>query len=298
MPAELGISALPPHVMFLLDRSGSMMDTDFDLGDPSKTRWQVLYEGVEGIVGNGADADVAFGAKTFSTMGQGACGVSDAADITTALDNAASLLAAIPGPMAVVNGGTPTTLAVEKTMAIMDVNDSGGAPEFIFLITDGRIGCTDDTPEGDAQALADAVAILEDGVASLGVTTYVIGIAPSEFGPVMMQLEAMAVAGGAPNQGNESYYQADNADQLDAALAEVLADAKARNCAYGLEGTPMVPELATVTVSMTEYGLVQDCGSEDGFVYTDLDNTRIELCGAACAAVGEDPLSFTDNCAG
>jgi hypothetical protein len=281
------IVPVPPSVMFLLDRSGSMVDTGFDPLHPDKTRWQVLYEAVELVVGDGADAHIAFGAKTFSTQGQGACGVSDAPDVPIALHNADALLAGIPGPLVLVNGGTPTNLALEKTMAIMEFYEAGDSDKFIFLITDGRIGCLDaDNPNADDEALADAVALLDYGLTNHGITTYVIGIAPSIWGPIIPQLHEMAIAGGAPKPGSEAFYRADDAQQLADALADVVAESYGKSCLLDLEEAPFFPDYTKVEIGGTVYELVADCDNEDGFVYSKDDYTQIEVCGAACADLG------------
>ncbi len=277
------IAPIPPSVMFLLDRSGSMLEVGFDPNNPDKTRWNVLYEAVEAVVDEGADAQIAFGAKTFSTQGFGACGVSNTPDVPIAINNANNLLDGIPGPLAQVNGGTPTNLALETTMSIMELYDAGDSDKFIFLITDGRIGCLDgNNPNADDEALADAVAVLEDGFMNHDITTYVVGIAPSIFGPIIPQLEGMAIAGGAPKQGLEPFYRADDAQQLADALAQVVEDSYGKSCLLDLMDPPFFPEFTKVVVGNNVYELVNDCATEDGFVYTKDDFSQIELCGTAC----------------
>lgn len=281
-------SPVPPDVMFLLDRSGSMLEVGFDLQNPNKTRWQALYESVEAVVDDGADATIAFGAKTFSTQGFGQCGVSPQADVPIMLNNAALLLATIPGPMAQVNGGTPTNLGLEMTMDYMKQYEGIGGSKFIILITDGGIMCTMDA----AQSLADAVAVLEDGFQNFQITTYVVAIAASNFGnpsPVT-QLDTMAVAGGAPKMGlgGEDFYRADDAQQLADALAEVVENSYLTSCVINLEEAPFFPELTQVVVGGQSFELVADCELQDGFIYTNPENTQIKLCGTACDLLGID----------
>ncbi len=277
------VAAVPPDVMFLLDRSGSMLEIGFDLLDPNKNRWQSLYESVEGVVGGGADATVAFGAKTFSTAGFGQCGVSPQPDVPIMLNNAALLLATIPGPMAQVNGGTPTNLGLEMTMDYMKQFDGIGGAKFVILITDGGIMCTMDVN----QALADAVALISDSYLNFDITTYVVGIAPSNFGPAQ-QLDAMAEVGGAPKMGlgGEDFYRADDAQQLADALAQVVEDSYATSCVINIEEAPFFPDLTQVVVDGQSFGLVDDCDLQDGFVWTDDTFLQIELCGTACELLG------------
>lgn len=273
------VAPIPPEVMFLLDRSGSMMGEGFDPNDPNKTRWQALYEAVASVVGDGADSSIAFGAKTFSTKGAGPCGVSPTPDVDIALDNAPLLLASIPGPLMAVTGGTPTNLAIETTMAHMASYASEGE-KFIFLITDGRIKCTNNN---DAQAVADAVTVLGEGLATHNITTYVVGIAAG--GAAVAQLNAMAVAGGAAQAGEEKFYRADDADALSSALAQIVAESNANSCVLNLEEPPAFPKTTKVLVGGTAYGLVDDCEAEDGFIYTNEQHSQIRMCGLGCAAI-------------
>jgi hypothetical protein len=277
------VAPVPPDVMFLLDRSGSMLEVGFDLLDPDKTRWEALYEAVEAVVDEGADATVAFGAKTFSTQGEGECGVSADPDVAIKLDNATLLLDTIPGPKAQVNGGTPTNLGLEMTMDYMTEYVGIGGSKFVILITDGSIMCTNDVDE----SLADAVALLENSYLDFSITTYVVGIAPSEPEQAE-QLDSMAIAGGAPKMGlgGEDYYRADDAQQLADALAEVVANSYATSCLIDLVDPPFFPDLTKVVVGDQTFDLVDDCGTQDGFVYTDDMYEYIELCGAACDLLG------------
>jgi hypothetical protein len=275
--------------MFLLDRSGSMLEVGFDVQNPNKTRWQALYEAVEAVVDDGADATIAFGAKTFSTAGFGACGVSPQPDVPIALNNAGTLLSTIPGPMAQVNGGTPTNLGIELTMDYMKQYEGIGGAKFIILITDGGIMCNNDA----AQALADAVAVLEDGFMNFDITTYVVAIAASPFGnpsPVV-QLDTMAVAGGAPKMGvgGEDFYRADDAQQLADALAEVVENSYLTSCLINLEEPPFFPDFTKVVVEGQSFDLlpdVDDCETDDGFIYTNAEFSQIKLCGQACELLG------------
>lgn len=92
----------------------------------------------------------------------------------------------------------------------------------------------------------------------------------------------MAIAGGAPKPGPEAFDRADDAQELADALAAVVADSIDNSCLMALEQPPEFPDFTKVVIGNTEYGLVDDCDSEDGFVYTDMDYTQIRVCGAAC----------------
>lgn len=268
--------------MFLLDRSGSMMDEDFDPQNPDKTRWHALYEAVEAVVAGDADSTIAFGAKTFATKGAGECGVTPEPDVAIALNNAETLLNIIPGPNANVTGGTPTNLAVEVTMDIMKDHVTQG-DKFIFLITDGRIGCVDEDEEEEATQAA--AAVLEDGFTNHDITTYVVGIAPSMEGPILSQLQDLAIAGGAPKAGEEKFYRADDADTLAEVLSAVVEDSYGNSCLLDLEDPPAFPDFTKVIIDMVAYELVADCDTENGFIYTNPEMTQIRMCGLGCEAL-------------
>jgi hypothetical protein len=99
-------------------------------------------------------------------------------------------------------------------------------------------------------------------------------------------MHQMALAGGAPKPGPEAFYRADDAQQLAVALDAVLQDSYSKSCLLDLGEAPFFPDLTKVVIGNTEYSLVNDCGTEDGFVYTNMDFTQIEVCGAACADLG------------
>ena len=56
-------------------------------------------------------------------------------------------------------------------------------------------------------------------------------------------------------------------------------------CVVALDPAPTWPDEVTVEVGDVDYGhaLARECGSEDGWRYTDASATAIELCGQACA---------------
>ncbi len=274
------VALIPPEVMFLLDRSGSMLDEGFDPMDDDKTRWHSLYEAVESVVDEDADKMIAFGAKTFSTKGAGECGVSNDPDVPLMLNNAELLLDTIPGPYAQVSGGTPTLLALDKTLHYMQEYESQG-DKFVILITDGAMGCTEDPDE----SLDDAVDLLETAYIDHEIVTFVVGIAPAAPGAIE-QLEEMAIAGGAPKDGDEPFYRADDADQLDAALATVVEESLANSCTINLAQAPAFPTLTKVVIDGQIFDLIEDCETQDGFVYTNDDMTQIQVCGQACDLLG------------
>lgn len=270
------VAPVPPSVLMLLDRSGSMMQTGFDADEPDKSRWQALHEALGDVmIADDMDHFVEFGAKTFSTQGWGECGVSPQIDVPMLLDNSELLLELIPGPLEDVNGGTPTLAALDAGLGMMRNYEAPGA-KAVVLITDGSIGCTDDQAATLEQITTELTLAREvDGIA-----TYVVGISPS-YNSAKAQLGAMAEAGG----GADDYFEAGNAESLHAALEQVVADSYANSCHLDLGESPSDPDQVQVTAGDQDWPEVTDCGSEDGWVWADAAMTRMHLCNAACDAL-------------
>lgn len=269
------LAPIPPSVLFVLDRSGSMMDGEFDEQDPGKTRWQALYESVEGLLMQDEfDSIMEFGAKTFSTKGWGACGVAPGIDVDFALDNGGSILDELPPGDAWVNGGTPTQAALEISLDYLRGYDAEGS-KAVILVTDGSIGCAED----DDAALAEITGNINAARELDGISTFVVGIAP-KWNSTKAQLEAMAQAG-----GSETYLKADDADALSSALADVVAASYADSCYLQLDEAPNFPDLVEVEVDGQYWDEVQDCEASDGWVWDNDQLTRLRLCNAACDAL-------------
>ncbi len=271
------LAPVPPSVLFLLDRSGSMMQVGFDPEHPEKTRWQSLHEAVtEVLLADDIQTHVEFGAKTFSSKGWGECGVSPQLDVALELGNSELLLATIPGPLMAVNGGTPTVEALAVGLDHMRGYPAEGS-KVVVLVTDGAIGCTADP----AVALEQAVSNIGSAHEVDGIATYVVGIAPG-FGSAKAQLEALAIAG-----GSDDYFEADNAEALIAALDAVVAASYANSCLLEFAEAPSDPELTLVESGGQSWSEVESCASDDGWVWENDALTRIRLCNAACDALLE-----------
>ena len=278
------LAPLPPSVLFVLDRSGSMMEDEFDPEDPDKTRWQVLYESVAGVVMQEQfDTFIEFGAKTFSTKGWGECGVAPGVDIDPALENGGPILDVIPSAQAWVNGGTPTHAALTVSLDYMRAFEAEGS-KAIVLVTDGSIGCSENT-EATLAAIVDDLSLARE---QDGISTFVVGIEP-KWNSTKGQLAAMALAG-----GGEDYFEADDAEALAEALDEVVEASYAGSCLLHFDEAPHFPELTEVEVDDQVWPEVDDCTSEDGWVWDNDSLTRMRLCNAACEALVETQAAHVE----
>ena len=106
------------------------------------------------------------------------------------------------------------------------------------------------------------------------------GINPSD------ELDDLAEAGGFPREGDgKKYYSTTSQVELEEALAEIVG--QAFTCQVPLDSEPMHPDFVEIEIGGESFDRVDDCDSEDGWVWVNPDGPydTIELCGAACDAL-------------
>jgi hypothetical protein len=295
---QLPLQTTPPSVALVLDKSGSMMaqwDHDLDAQTAKVTRWNSLYHTVETILADFSDS-MRFGAALFPSKwadldGQGyanACLMANEPEVMVAPDGADAILATIPGPDALVEGGTPARQGIENALQALQYADDD-APRAMILITDGAANCAEGEIGFDSIEVFDAALrdVVESAYLDDGVPTYVIGIdILDELGSVPIanphdELTKVALAGGAPKQGDESFYNVTNQIELGEALSTITASIE---CSLTLPQEPGPEHQIVVEVNGEAYSVVEDCETQDGWVFTDPNGPMdaITLCGAAC----------------
>ncbi|MFT3710346.1 MAG: vWA domain-containing protein [Archangium sp.] len=238
-----------PTVMFVIDRSGSMLqdlDGNEDAG-MGRSRWEVLDRSLSAVLPP-LDQQVAMGLLMFPQANT-SCEVSATVDLSPALGNAAGLQSRMRASDVV--GGTPTSVAVgvasqhllsltTATSARALVLATDGAPNCNFALDVDTCTCTSaplSSPNCDGVTLC-----LDDlrTVASLqrafqnNVPTYVIGLG-SGLNQFRSTLDRMAVAGGVPRMGaGDRYYSASNQAELDDAFTRITA--QLTKCTYLVTG--------------------------------------------------------------
>lgn len=303
------LEPLPPNVMLVLDKSGSMVSNTWDHDDngatPEITRWDSLYQVVDFVVST-FDAQINFGATLFpainatATYNANACVMSNAPEIPVAPTNANAILAGIPGAAeTMIYGGTPATAGV--TLArdnLVSLNPQN--PRAIVLVTDGAANCS-----GDAGTNFERFEVYDDQLPVVvgdawtndAIPTYVVGIdALDAVSPVANDgfpdstntfdvLNDVAEAGGKPLVGMAEFYQTTNQNELQDALQQIIDDAL--SCIVPLDPEPAFPDLLEVVIDDMNVPAVDDCASEDGWVYTNPGGPydAIELCGTWCDAL-------------
>ena len=299
------LSANAPSVMLVLDKSSSMSDESWMHGGEQVTRWSSLHSVVSDLLTT-YDATIDFGATMFPAVDAGhwedgfetACQVDSTPDVRPDAENAANILAAMPGPDTVVQGATPARAGMVTALAHLG-QQTGDNPRAVLLVTDGLANCASE--EGMFLYDESLPSVVETAYGSLGIPTYVVGIDIRDEYVDYAQanahevLEDVALAGGVARDGDLPYYAADDETALYTALDEVAARIE---CTVPLEVA--VPEDAKFEVRVDDeaVGQVTDCSTESGWHFTD-DSQRstIELCGTACDALRVTGHLETSLCA-
>jgi hypothetical protein len=312
---EVQLEASPGRVMLVLDKSYSMVieDNEWDHDDdPSTdpvTRWYSLHAVVDEITSS-FDSTIDFGMLLYPSMNAvaawnySACVVEDQPEVPVGPMNGQAIMAAMPGPndTHLIHGGTPSRVAIEVALEHLLTFDAA-IPRAILYVTDGEANCNPDYK--DAQTLEEnnllfneydqgVHTVVADAWTSLEIPTYVVGIAirnqvlntagtPMGINP-HEKLNELAEDGGAPLGGATKYYRTDNQLELAAALEQIAAEQV--SCVVELNPPPEYPEYVEVDINGQDVPKVDDCATEDGWVFHEPDEngvyTHIELCGTAC----------------
>ena len=192
-----------PNVHVVLDRSGSM-----STASGTKSRWDVAKDAVNAVLDK-YDGKFPIGMSIFPNTGCDAELVTEPKykskmTIQTGMNRT--------GP----SGSTPSASAMQHALGLKSLREPD-REQFAILITDGGPGC------GTIDTCAGTVMQLENGVkATPPVYTFVVGFGGGLGASEQQCLTQMAVAGGKPAATAEKFYKADNAADLNTALAEIV----------------------------------------------------------------------------
>ena len=309
------LAAVPPNVMLVLDKSGSMLtewDADANRITPDITRWNSLYSVVDFVVVN-FDTDINFGANLFpamdatNTLGAGACGVENVPEVPVAPENALAVLMGIPPADTMdIHGATPATAGIEAALAHLNTLDPS-VGRFMILVTDGAANCGDDADTSQCPGIgcglmeeydARLAQVVGDALTQDHTPTFVVGIdildelvGVGDDGQTeantFEELNLVAIAGGKPRPGEEKFFNAQNEAELMDALSEIAG--QVTTCVVPLENPPQLPDFVDIEIGGATIEHVDDCATEDGWVWVNPDGPydAIELCGAACTQLAE-----------
>ena len=283
-----GATRLPPDILIVQDKSGSMdesADGTCKSSCGSKSKWTQVTAALKQVVGM-TDTTVNWGLKFFADNGH--CGANGAPVVSIAAGNGAAVSSAIgntkPG------GNTPTRDAVATGAAyLMSVADTN--PKYLLLATDGLPNCPagcsltnpssactmTDNPAED-KAATDAVA----AAAAAGVPTFVIGVGMTGADAT---LNAMAVAGGMPQTGaSTSFYSVTDTASLVNALNAILG--RVATCKFNVGDAPnSMTSVDQIDVYGDSTPIGKDTNHANGWDYTNGTHTAIEVYGPQCDAI-------------
>ncbi|HWV39895.1 MAG TPA: vWA domain-containing protein [Vulgatibacter sp.] len=190
------------------------------------------------------------------------------------------------------SGGTPTTAALHRAYEMLVDPDTGerrdpSRENYVVLVTDGLMNCNSEhpvpcvcasesdcgalkygetgTPSNPIQCLDDAATIAEvERLRESKVPTFVIGLGDAFGGKSLATdvLDALAEAGGVPQEGKaQKFYSAADPAQLQASLEAIIKRISAP-CDYELDGPVCDGRLVKVALRITE-GEGDDATTED-----------------------------------
>jgi len=283
---------VPPEILILLDRSGSMNDDINNqmcrpdggggaaTGCGAQSKWALMVPALTQVVMD-TDVDVNWGLKYFPDNMSNTCNVNTTAAVPVGPGNGAAIRTEIMTATS-ANGGvnsfnnTPTRSGtVGATSYLQTVTTPN--KKFILLATDGLPTC------GTGGAMDDAVAAEAAVTAAntAGFKTFVVGI--STGGSADTTLSALANAGGLPRQGTPSYYSVTTAADLAAAVRTLIG--AANTCTFQIGPPPTddgTTDLKRINVIGDGVPIDRDTTHTNGYDYTDASMNSIQVYGALC----------------
>jgi hypothetical protein len=253
---EFALQRVPPNVMLVIDRSGSMGQSIG--GGSATTKWTDLKSAVSSLV-TSYDSEMRLGAAIFSSDGN--C-KADNIDVPVAPAAGQGIVTKLnaQGPA----GNTPTALALDTVMAKGLLNDATRA-NYVVLATDGQPNCTDVDVTKRVTSLYNATP---------SVKTFVIGIGDGTASDPTL-LNAWADAGHTARTGATHYYQTSSPQDLKTAFDAIVGGIV--SCDFKMMQAAPDPSL----IRVTENGAVLSPSPTNGYSFDPSTNT-VTLHGAAC----------------
>lgn len=255
------LNRLPPEIMVVLDRSGSMRrNAEGEKSPPDK--WGQTTRALDSVLAD-TQAGVYWGLKMYPSwkqQGDSACAM-QGLRIAPELNQHGGIMSEVnDNPPTLDRGATPTAKAVEEATAFLAARTSEN-PKFLLLATDGIPNCGNDNDrESDVPGAIAAV----NAARQAGFGVFVVGIAASGIRvdgvDAFKVLNDLAEAGGRPREGGTKFYSANNEAELKAALGSIAS--QAADCTFTLTSTPSSP--GDVAVELDDKRLGQGTDWEYG----------------------------------
>ncbi len=243
---------VPPNVVIVLDRSGSMDE----IISGSQTKWDIAVQAVANLMASHG-AQVRFGLELFATDDNCAVNqVNVAPGPGTGAQINSTLAASQPFSLTPIGG------ALQNLVSYAGIHDPN-RENYVLLLTDGFESCGGDP--------LTAVNALRAG--SPDIKTFVVGFGS---GVDTTTLSAMAQAGGTAQPTTPAYFQADNAASLGMAFDTI--GAAVLSCTYTLTGSP---DEASMFVRFDGTEILRDMTHTNGWDYDPVTH-QIVFFGMAC----------------
>lgn len=290
--SSASVAAPPVHLVFMIDRSGSMGNSK-QAGQNLEKRWKPVVAGLDAFFADDANDNVHASIAFFGQHGK----KGDSDDIECSADTykkpAVSMRKLPAGDVfsdaldaTSPNGGTPTKPALEGAIAYakqVKASLPAGEKVAIVLATDGDPNDCDSTADNVAEV---AAAVKGE------IPTYVIGV-----GPDTTKLDTIAGGGGT---GHAIMIATDDPAQVSADLRAAIGQIKEQQlgCNYPLPAPPSGQSLDVnaVNVDYTPAGgalrtlaYSADCKDPNGWHYDDAATPKeIVMCAASCDTLKAD----------
>jgi len=259
--SAFNLTKLPPNVMIVLDRSGSM---NGDVQDSDESRWEVAKDAIFTLV-ESFNNDIRFGLVTYSACEILECTAGEI--VVPVIDQSLNMLTeflADKGFLYLCNSGNPETSTGNTLQALVGepTLQEPARGNSIILITDGAESSECQGSTNGAQAAGDLYG------QGLPVKTYAVGFSDNVIG----SLADIALAG-----GTEVAYNANNPQSLEEALSAIAANVA--SCDYVLDGDP--PDVKDIFVFFDDdpKGIPYD--PVNGWTY-DPETKTLHFHGQAC----------------
>jgi hypothetical protein len=275
-----GLEMLPPDMLIVLDKSGSMNDDTSNMSCANvancMSKWSQMTPAINQVVGQ-TDGMVRWGLKYYPS-GSGSnnsCTVNNNPEVPVGDNVGAAVMSSIA--MTTPGGRTPTSTAV-NTGATYLAGLGDPNPKYILLATDGLPNCAPGQNSANDDT-AGAVAAVT-AAKNMGIGVFVVGISTNGT-DADGTLNMLAQAGGYPLPGTPSYYSVASTAELVSALS-MIATQIASGCTFPLGKVPPAPD--NIGIYADGNKLPRDTNHTNGWDYN-AGMTSVTIYGPTCDAL-------------
>jgi hypothetical protein len=268
------VAPVNPDILILMDRSSSLLDdsdgSSCTGGCGASSKWALLTAAVDEMILY--NDSVNWGLMFFGA--DDACGTNPSPNVPISTSAAAAMM--IDGALASTTpgGDAPTAAALSAAAAYLGALEDP-SPKYVFLVTDGRSGCSSDPQTADVSA-ENQVATLQ----ALGFPTFVLAsVAPSDTAAIAA-LNRMALNGAQPKIGgaNAFYTTTDDLDELLSPIASAVG-----GCTLPIPGPLDSSLMLAVSATLPDGSqILIPHDSTNGWVLAEPSETSVTLNGTSC----------------